>query len=80
MIVKEILELPGDHGSADMPKSSPLDIPMKNSKIMQILHCSENSYRNANSHLPGQWNRITLQGRRKKLVFNGTKHCKTLLV
>lgn len=67
MIVKEILELPGDQGHADLPKSSPLDIPMKNSKVMQILHCSDDSYRNANSHLPGQWSRIILQGKEEKI-------------
>lgn len=66
MTVKEILELPDDQGRADMPKSSPLDIPMKNSKIMQILHCSDNSYRNAHSHLPGQWSRIILQRKEEK--------------
>lgn len=67
MIVKEILELPDDQRSADMPKSSPLDIPMKNSKIMQILHCSDYPYRNANSHLPYQWSRIILQGKEEKI-------------
>jgi len=63
-----------------MPNPSPFDIPMKNSKIMQILYSLDESNRNANSCLPGQGSRIILQGSEEKMVFYRMENCKTVVV